>query len=365
MDLSKEILNLIKLKDEGGYWDFKEDWEEKGKISDLLHDIICMANNLMDKDAYIIFGVNDDYEICGIENSKNRKNSQNIIDFLKDKEFAGGVRPEIDLQTINLENHQIDVLIIKNTMNTPYYLQKEYRDVQPYHIYTRIKDTNTPKNSSADVDKVELLWKKRFGMNKYGLEKMELLLEDYANWEKDLGNKDDMFYKYCPDYKIHIEEVAEYKEPFSDFYLNNYSTLYKANFIYNTTILYTTNILAVDEFRKFIVLPKKGLYDNLNFESRYYYYVLDTIEGKLLSLLTDGTYDLKSREYYDFPVIFFNSKEEKDDFEKYARENNNKSFNNEISEFKRLMYNVDSFNKEHDSYIKSYIIYNNWKDKNE
>lgn len=364
-DLSQIILELIQLKDEGDYWDFKRDWEEKSNNSDLLHDIICMANNLKDRDAYIIFGVEDKtYDVIGIENSKNRKNSQNIIDFLKDKKFAGGVRPQIDVQTISIQNHQLDILIIKNTSNTPYYLEEGYRNVIPYHIYTRIRDTNTPKDHSADIDKVEYLWKKRFAIDKCVLEKMEILLDDYINWEKDLGNKDDIFNKYYPNYKIHIDEICIYREPISDFYSNNYSTLYSTKFLYNTTILYETHIIAVDEFRKFIVLPKSGLYDDSSLDSRYYYYMLNSTDGKLLKLLTDGNYKLNSREYYELPILFFETEDEKKSFIKYAKKHKQQVLENEIEEFIKLMNNANYFNEKHNSYIKSYILYQHWKSNN-
>ena len=35
-----EIENLISLKQEGSYWDFKREWYSKDKKADLLHDII-------------------------------------------------------------------------------------------------------------------------------------------------------------------------------------------------------------------------------------------------------------------------------------------------------------------------------------
>lgn len=41
-----EILELVLLKQEGSYWDFKREWYSPDKKADLLHDIICMANNL-------------------------------------------------------------------------------------------------------------------------------------------------------------------------------------------------------------------------------------------------------------------------------------------------------------------------------
>lgn len=38
-----EVLELMALKQEGAYWDFKREWYSQDKKSDLLHDIICMT----------------------------------------------------------------------------------------------------------------------------------------------------------------------------------------------------------------------------------------------------------------------------------------------------------------------------------
>ena len=54
MELYDEIEKLISLGQEGEYWDFKKEWYGKEKDEDLLLDIICMANNLVNRDAYII-----------------------------------------------------------------------------------------------------------------------------------------------------------------------------------------------------------------------------------------------------------------------------------------------------------------------
>ena len=56
--LRYEIDELISLGQEGGYWDFKKQWYENKTA--LLHDIICMANNLENRDAYIIIGVDEE-----------------------------------------------------------------------------------------------------------------------------------------------------------------------------------------------------------------------------------------------------------------------------------------------------------------
>lgn len=55
-----KIQQLISLKQEGQYWDFKKEWYPKDKKMNLLHDIICMANNLANQDAYIIIGIDEE-----------------------------------------------------------------------------------------------------------------------------------------------------------------------------------------------------------------------------------------------------------------------------------------------------------------
>ena len=136
MNLRDKIMELIELKQEGGYWDFKRQWHEsKG---DLLHDIICMANNLEDNDAYIIIGV-DEENNCKIKNvldDPHRKNTQMLVDFLKDKKFAGDIRPVVKVENLQFYSATIDVVVIKNSPNTPFYLKERFQDLSPNYIYT-------------------------------------------------------------------------------------------------------------------------------------------------------------------------------------------------------------------------------------
>ena len=101
-------MDLISLQQEGGYWDFKEKWYSDN--ADLLLDIICLANNLQDRDAYIIIGVKDnDCSIVGTQNDPNRKNTQNIVDFLEQKKFAGENRPTVTVEPL-LEEVMSDLM---------------------------------------------------------------------------------------------------------------------------------------------------------------------------------------------------------------------------------------------------------------
>lgn len=88
MEQQKELVeiveNLIQSHREDDWWDFKECHHEDKAA--LLHDIICLANNRVNHDAYLIFGVRDKaFEIIGAENDSNRRNQQHITDFLNGK----------------------------------------------------------------------------------------------------------------------------------------------------------------------------------------------------------------------------------------------------------------------------------------
>lgn len=135
MTLKEEIIYLISLEQEGGYWDFKKQWHDN-KTS-LLHDIICMANNLHNRNAYIIIGVDeeDNFAIVDVKTDPNRRNTQNMVTFLRDKKFAGGARPFVHVEQISLSGKDIDIIVIENSYNTPYYLTDHFEGVRANHIY--------------------------------------------------------------------------------------------------------------------------------------------------------------------------------------------------------------------------------------
>lgn len=153
----EEILRLINLHHEGSYWDFKKQWYSDK--CDLLHDIICMANNLENRDAYIIVGIDEENNFRFIDVSKdsNRKNTQMLVDFLKDKKFVGGTRPSVHVEILDYGVATIDVIVVENSYNTPFYLAERFQQIQANSIYTRIQDTNTPIDKSADINNVEYL----------------------------------------------------------------------------------------------------------------------------------------------------------------------------------------------------------------
>ena len=167
VDIVNEVTELIERRTEGIYWDFKQQWYSKN--ADLLHDIICMANNPANRDAYIIIGVEDATgEITDISNDEKRKNQQQVIDLIRKKpQWAAGNIPEIYITTIPISEKKVDVIIIKQSDSTPFYLLDNYKDngiLYKGNIYTRKGDTNTPKTETANLYDTEILWKRRFGL---------------------------------------------------------------------------------------------------------------------------------------------------------------------------------------------------------
>ena len=297
---TEEIQNLIALGTEGNYWDFKEKWHSNN--GDILHDIICMANNLVNCDAYIIIGVSNNGTIVGVLDD-DRKNQQNLIDFLKDKKFAGDIRPTVYVQTLDLEK-QVDVIIIKNTTYTPYYLTESYKGVNQNNVYTRVGDTNTPKKATADVDKVEFLWRKRFGLDLSPLEKVKFLLRNPRNWfpvgtdgeHSNSKYNGQYFHKQFPEFNLRIKmcenqfDKGRIDSVYHDFYWMNKLPMplhnafaYTLDVKYHSTILYSTLAIFCDgQMFNRVLWKKKMLFQNINKEMVSYCYIeKDSIEFML------------------------------------------------------------------------------------
>jgi cob(I)alamin adenosyltransferase len=77
LELKDKVQDLINLKQEGAYWDFKREWYSKDKIAYLLHDIICMTNNLENTDSFIIIGIDEEnsYKVRSVSTDSNRMNT--------------------------------------------------------------------------------------------------------------------------------------------------------------------------------------------------------------------------------------------------------------------------------------------------
>lgn len=361
-----EIRRLISLRQEGEYWDFKKEWYQNK--SDFLHDIICMANNLSNHDGLIIIGVDEetDYSICDVTNDTNRRRTQDIVAFLREKKFAGGIRPTVYVQPLFLRKNEIDVIIIKNDRNTPYYLTEQYQGVFANNIYARIMDTNTPKNSSADINIVEKLWKKRFGIDTAALDRALLFLQVPCDWvDSDNGKK---FYKYAPEFTLEDIQAEDGRNGY-EFYLFNQCDSrprwYDINIYYHQTLLYSLGGAALDGGRCFTSTPRTdgiSLYKESyhHWDISYKYFVKGSIEYivHLFYITDDMDEELTARQRFLECILVFESEFERMKFNDFVITNYEKynvdAFTDQLPSFPDIEgYNMDAFRNQ---YLQSQLL---------
>lgn len=325
----EEILELISLKQEGSYWDFKKEWYEVGKQADLLHDIICMANNLENRDAYIIIGIDEEneYRVNDMTNADNRKSTQMLVDFMRNKKFAGGIRPRVMVEIMQLETGIIDIIVIKNGYSTPYVLEESYQGVNANNIYTRVMDSNTPKNKTAEISHIEYLWKKRFRLLTTPLDQVFYYFLNKVDW---LDVPDDSFiirqyYKYAPEYIIEYCRCDD-RDGY-EYYLfsqtDSRPCWYNIYVKYHQTTLFSTIGIGLDGGRYFTNIPCTDfLFDDCrhNGNVSFKYYVKGTKEMILHDFFCD--YDsheaMYARDRFEEIILIFLSDEEKENFKEYV-----------------------------------------------
>src|SRR5690625_2718664 len=325
--LINEIEELISMKQEGPYWDFKREWYAYN--GDLFHDIICLANNLENRDAYIIIGVDEekDYTVVDITNDSNRKNTQNITDFLKDKSFAGGIRPQVYIKSICIQSCPLDVIIIRNSYDTPFYLTKRYRKVNPNNIYTRIMDTNTSLNSSADIRSVEYLWKKRFRLISPPLERVKYYLENPDDWMKSPTNWEVVkkYHKQFPEFSI--EYTLDDNGNGYQYYLFNQTDTTphwrEIRVYYHQTQLFSTEGVSLDGGRYFTPTPFTvgiSIENPHKWDVVFKYFIKNSIEYIIHKFYykPDGDEADTAHRRFNDCILLFSTEEEKELFKQYV-----------------------------------------------
>lgn len=317
-NLEEQVLALIQSQREGPYWDFKEIAYAKDKNADFVHDVLCMANSLTNCDKYIIMGVSDSKCGCKIKGlAGERKCQADYIEILRGLKFAD-VRPEIELRTIKIRKKEIDVLIIKESSFKPFYLIERYQKVEPYRIYVRTLDTNTPVDKSADFAIIERMWRQRFNLDLPPKEKFERILEDTENWHIDVGNEENAYYKPAPEYQILFSELDEGEECYSYFFCNERTFWGTAEFKYHSTTLFKMQYGAVDEMRIYIAIPQIAGF-SAKHHYFYYYFIKGSVCHKFHELVCEA--DLKfSRAGNKYnPFLVFDSEDEQKGFDKYLK----------------------------------------------
>lgn len=367
--LVNDIISLTELKQEGSYWDFKREWYSEDKKADLLHDIICMANNLSNRDGYIIIGIDEenDYSVFSLKNDVNRKNTQQLVDFLREKRFAGGVRPIASVENISIGENEIDVIIVHNSDSTPFYLTENYQSVMPNNIYTRVMDSNTPKNKSADISQIEILWKKRFGLLSSPLERMKIYLKNPDLWDNspDDCSIEKLYYRFSPEFTI--ESVMEESKNGYQYYLFNQTDIhprwYDINLYYHQTMLTSLEGLSLDGGRYFTPSPRTdgvSLTEYNNWDVSFKYFIRNSMDYVVHEFYyhPDGDDQTIAHNRFMKCILVFDTDNEKDEFKKFISRNwkDKQKYNNSIwlPYFEEIKgYNMDAIKEQ---YLNSQIL---------
>lgn len=377
--LVDEITQLISTHREDDWWDFKR--EHHHDKAELVHDILCMANNRPRKDSYLIFGIDDaTFSVVGVENDKNRRNQQRITDILRNIKFAGSVRPRIEIQTVSIDSHEVDVLIIKDSLDVPYYLEKDYQDsnvknkngqmygktVKAYHIYTRVVDNNTAIDKQADINDVEFLWRKRLGIDLPALERMMIYLKSQDLWDSspiDFERK--MYYRFSPEFTI--ETVMDDSKNGYQYYLFNQTDIhprwYDINLYYHQTMLASLEGLSLDGGRYFTPSPRTdgvSLTQYHHWDIAFKYFIKYSSEYIVHEFYyhPDGDDETIAHDKFMECILLFDTNAEKEEFKEYISHNwenkQNYSDNIWLPYFEEVAgYNMDAIKEE---YLDSQIL---------
>lgn len=261
-ELIIKILELISSKREGEWWDFKRQWPSK---EDLLHDVLCLANNTQFKDAFLIIGVDEenDYSFRDVSSDEQRKNTQQVVDFLKDQPFAGDNIPRVQVFAQGVQSGEtIDIIEIKASKDAPYYLRQNRFGLNAGAIYSRTVDSNTPKGKSANYRQTEALWRNHFGLTDTPIDRLELFLQDDVGWQESLEHSEGLkeFYIQHPEFTIeHVSDDSLTGHEYYHFKQTDSSPHWYEIFIrYHQTVIAGLQGIALDGGRYFTSVPDRS-----------------------------------------------------------------------------------------------------------
>ena len=331
-NLTGIIGDLIATRKEGDHWDFKRD--PHAQPGDLIKDIICLANSpRYTGDRYIIYGVDDTGTVVGLQPATSRTQAD-IVSMLSTAGFAGGVYPDIYLKQIELQDQRLEVLVIKDCREKPYYLQKEYKckgrgvRLNPGTVYSRVRDSNTPSNQVASSHDIERMWRERFGLDQTPLQRVQNYLLDRDSWIETSENV--WFYSQHPEFTISAteEEVRPVAagENWVRAAMNPSAFVRSFRICFHQTVLAEVACILYDEMRAITPAPRSTRVDYAT-DLWFFSLCADTLEFLLLQFLTRTDRDkllqdgLSGGRGPNVPVILFRSDAERQAFNEELERN--------------------------------------------
>lgn len=188
-------------------------------------------------------------------------------------------------------------------------------------------DTNTPIDSSADINHVEYLWRKRFHIDETPLEKFRYYLSTPSNWDTTQGEDMGYFFKNAPEYTI-ISERDETRDGY-EYYLfgqvDHTPSWWLITLKYHQTAIEQFQGISLDGGRSFVVAPCRAYDFYRHGISAIGYYIQGDLRTRLLEFFhqKETSEEYSYRDYMN-AIIVFDSENECNQFFDYVKRNNEK-----------------------------------------
>ena len=321
-DLTEIVGDLIAAQKEGDHWDFKRD--AHARPGDLIKDIICLANSPRHAgDRYIIYGVDDMGTVVGMQ-STTRRTQADIVDTLSNAGFAGGIYPDIYLEQIEVQGLVVEVLVIKDRPEKPYFLQRAYNKrgvrLNPGTIYSRVRDSNTPNDQVAPFHDIERMWRERFGLDRTPFQRLKKYLLDKDSWVETSENV--WFHSQWPEFTISPTEEKAWAVQAGENWVRaatNPSAFVRPFWLcFHQTVLASIECILYDEMRAITPVPSTHVVCR---NDRWFFSLCaGTLEFRFLQFLTGRKREQLLRDWLSdgrglsVPVICFRSDVERQAF---------------------------------------------------
>ncbi|WP_217953057.1 hypothetical protein [Adlercreutzia caecimuris] len=267
------------------------------------------------------------------DDDNNRRNTEQLTDFLMEQRFANGICPQVQVETLSHGSLQVDVIVIKASQEVPFYLYESHEyDIRPGVVYARQNGRNTPRNKSASSYAIERLWRHRFLLDATPYEHFLAALKDHSAWTISEGGVVERDYlTVAPEYTISFTSSEDnQKEPSPEFYCcNQYDTRVSYFTIvgrYHQTALFKRQGVYLDGMRYRTPTPDWGFLSNPNrpWDSESYKFYVKESEGWLLhKYLLDEQSDEALSAYRKFMenVLVYEAESERASFEEFVENN--------------------------------------------
>lgn len=253
-------LELLLAHDEDESLDFKRQFHSNNV--ELVHDLLCLANAYVEGDRFLVFGIADDRTVFGIEGDPCRKTNAQIQDLLRGSNLNR--IPDVRVSEIEVGGRQVSVVTIRNRPDKPFFTLKDKVEgkkvLRAGVVYTRICDTNVPLRESAPEDRIEMMWRERFGIGLSPMERLMRLLREPDAWIEQTHSQGVVFYhREFPDFTIAEGEqlVDDFREPWAQRFHDRTASSVRIELRYHATILRTVTLVNCDGYRYHLPLPDR------------------------------------------------------------------------------------------------------------